>query len=80
LNTWEALGVGCGAQSARLRMASQLCTQTLGIAYIYTSSEGQTAQLFVVFEEGYVIIDLLEPHHTQVSDSLAKSAQALQVC
>jgi type III restriction enzyme len=48
------------------------------IAYTYTNSEGQTAPSypdFVVFrKEGkHIVVDLLEPHHTGFSDSLAKA-------
>jgi type III restriction enzyme len=79
LNTWEAPVLSAARKAPGFAgWLRNYARKPWSIAYTYTNSEGQTAPGypdFVVFrKEGkHIIADLLEPHHTGLSDSLPKA-------
>lgn len=79
LNTWEAAVLAAARKTPGFAgWLRNYARKPWSIAYTYINSEGQTAPGypdFVVFrKEGkHIVVDLLEPHHTGFSDSLAKA-------
>jgi type III restriction enzyme len=78
LNSWETTVLAAARkQSGFAGWLRNYARKPWSIAYIYTSSEGQTVPGypdFVVFRRDgkHIVVDLLEPHHTGSADTLVK--------
>ena len=79
LNNWEALVLAAARKATGFAgWLRNYARKPWSIAYTFTNSQGQTTPAypdFLVFrKEGeHIIVDLLEPHNTGFSDSLAKA-------
>ena len=78
LNSWEvAVLAAARTGSGFAGWLRNYPRKPWSIAYTYINKEGQTAPGYpdiVVYrqEGGHIVVDLLEPHHTDNADSLAK--------